>query len=76
MIGSRALEFSGILDDDDAVASLRHFGQHGIQKSRLAAARTTGSDNVPVIFHGLDDDIPLMLAHRALPDIIIEAEHA
>ena len=76
MIGSRALEFSGILDDDDAGASLRHFGQHGIQKSRLAAACTTRSDYIPVILHGLVDDIPLMLAPRALPDLIIEAEHA
>ena len=69
-----ALKFRRILDDDDAVIIFRDFSKDGIEKRRLATLRAACRDDVLLLLDGFLDDVPLVLRHDSLLNVVVESE--
>ncbi len=73
-VGSGALQFAGVFDDDNAIGLFGNLGQKRIGQGRLAGRCATGNENIGSRADRIAQDVGLPVFHDGLADIVIERE--
>ena len=74
-IGRGALQFAGVLDDDDAILRLRHLGEQRVSQRGLAGAGAARHQDIGAGGDGFAQRFRLIGGHDARRHIVVEREH-